>query len=185
MTKNMTHETTLEQEQAENEIFQDEQPVQKRSTALALIPMGHAPVSPIHGVSIDVDADFEAKVQAVSTIDQMIGGDSQRIDKYLNTVVWAIGVVQHDATVRNDADQLNEATRTVLHVIATKGQVHDAESFSFTSSAVANYFATRIIPLFGIRFERPLGFRFSKVPTRKGSTYSIQLVSDIAYPNWQ
>src|SRR5579859_6566958 len=148
------------------------------STALALIPQGHAQVSPVHGMTIDVDADFESKMQAVATIDEMIGGESERIDKFLNTVIWAIGVVQHDATVRNDADELHDATRTVLHVVATKGREHEPQAFSFTSSAVANYFATRMIPLFGIRFEHPLPFRFSKVPTRKGSTYSIQLVRD-------
>lgn len=159
-----------------------EQPTRSYSTALALIPQGHAPIMPVHGMTIDADADFESKVNAIATIDEMIGGESERIDKFLNTVVWAIGVVQHDASVRDDNDNLNDATRTVLHVIATKGSEHEPQAFSFTSGAVANYFKSRIIPLFGIRFDRPLPFRFSKVPTRKGSTYSIQLVRDAVYP---
>lgn len=174
----MTHKELTEQTTE----YQTEEQPQRATTALALIPQGHAAVMPIHGMIIDVNADFESKLQAVATIDEMIGGESERIDKFLNTIVWAIGVAQHDATVRQDNDDLQDVIRTVLHVIATKGREHEPQAFSFTSRAVANYFETRIVPLFGIRFERPLPFRFAKVATRKGSTYSIQLVRDAVYP---
>src|SRR5690242_8341039 len=88
-----------------------EQEQQNYNTALALIPRGSASITPIHGVEINVDASFEAKRQALSAVDELIG-DGEHIDAYLNRCVWAMAVAQHDAEVRGKDGILRPEIRT-------------------------------------------------------------------------
>lgn len=145
----------------------------------------------VHGMQLIADAPFAYRVAALRFIGKFIGGETIRIDRFLNSVVWVSAAMQHDVQIKKDKPVIDEVTgetreyvpgvRTVVHVIAEHYKGHpEAKVFnppikvSFVSVAIARYFGEFINPLFGIgKFEEPIPLIFKKIPARGGQTYTV------------
>jgi hypothetical protein len=117
------------------------------------------------------------KVAALASFTEAITAPSVRIDDFLNSVIKVVGAFQHEVQVNNADNILIPAVRTVIMVEGVNGEDIDRCNVSMVSTAVWKVFATTIIPLFGAGvWEEPVYMKFRKVPTKRGSTFSIRVM---------
>lgn len=152
----------------------------------------------LEGFVMSPDATFEQKRQALQFTDEKTSGDSERGDNYVGRVLWVTEVYQHRARVnvtKNGGPQVRtidthtgevilsnyeDARRTVLHVIAIESRLlKEPKKIGFVGRSVEWYFSDKIIPLFGLKFEQPLPFVFTK--TQSGA-YSIESPAWAQFP---
>lgn len=139
-------------------------------------------------------APFEEKKQALQLANSKTAGESVMGANYVGRVLWVAEVYMHKArinvtknggppirTVDSSTGEVvssnyDEAQRTVLHVIAVENQVLKAPiKVSFVGKSVQWFFEDQVIPLFGLAFEKPLPFLFTK---NQSGAYSIEC------PDW-
>jgi len=153
-------------------------------------------ITSVHGLNIPANLSTDDKMRVLKLISKYIGGETVRIDKYLNRVVWVKAVMQHDVQVKSDRPIVNATTgevsdykdtvRTVLHIVAVDNKMlHEPVKVSFTSIAVRRFIEQFVTPLFGIgELEVPIPLIFHKVPAGQsgGSTYAIESPEDVTFP---
>lgn len=167
----------------------DQQP-----TSTALIPFVQPvqDVEPIHGVVIPGTASFQQKLAMTQAISQVRDGKSDKIDDYINRVLWVTGVLQHDVMVNNSANSVDRTTGEVPEYVNAVRSIMlvvgvDNERFAtpmkmhVTSIAATRYFQQNILPVFGPMFEQPIPMRFRIVATQKGRTYNIEIPQGVTF----
>ncbi len=128
--------------------------------------------------SIRPEWPHEQKVKALAVFTEAITAPSVGIDDFLNSIIKVVGCFQHAVEVNDANNILVPATRTVIMVKGANGDDFEkVENVSMVSTAVAKVFSTTIIPLFGSgMWEEPVYMKFRKVPTRRGSTFSMRIL---------
>src|SRR5579885_90293 len=148
-------------------------------------------ITSVHGLNIPANLPLEDRMRLLKLISKYIGGETVRIDKYLNRVVWIKAIMQHDVMVKSDRPIINAETgevsdykdsvRTVLHIVAVDNKMlHEPVKVSFTSIAVRRFIEQFVTPLFGIgELEVPIPLVFQKIPAGSGMTYAISSPEDV------
>jgi len=151
-------------------------------------------ITSVHGLNIPANLPLEDRMRLLKLISKYIGGETVRIDKYLNRVVWIKAIMQHDVMVKSDRPIINAETgevsdykdsvRTVLHIVAVDNKMlHEPVKVSFTSIAVRRFIEQFVTPLFGIgELEVPIPLVFQKIPAGSGMTYAISSPEDVTFP---
>jgi len=134
----------------------------------------------LFGMTIPNEWPHAKKIKALADYTATVTAPAKRIDDFLNTIIKVTGCYQHPVEVRNEQGILEPKTRTIIFIAGEPGEEYDKpELVAMTSDAVDKVFKSTIIPLFGTgNWEEPVHMKFRKVPTRRGSTFSIRIFED-------
>lgn len=139
-------------------------------------------------------APFEEKKQALQLANSKTAGESEMGANYVGRVLWVAEVYMHGVRInvtkngsppiRTVDSQTGEVIssdydkreRTVLHVVAIESRMLSKSiKVSFVGRSVQWFFEDQVIPLFGLAFEKPLPFVFTR---NQSGAYSIEC------PDW-
>ena len=143
-------------------------------------------------------ASFDQKREALQMADEKTAGESDMGANYVGRVLWVAEVYQHKARINvtknggppiKTVDSMtgevissnyDTAQRTVLHVVAVESRLlKEPIKVGFVGRSVQWYFEDKVIPLFGLQFEHPLPFVFTK---NQSGAYSIECPTWAVFP---
>jgi hypothetical protein len=150
-----------------------------------LISFDPSNLEAIHGLKISGDLKFSQRVEVLKQVSSFIGGESSRIDSYLNVPITVCGVVMHDVSVRIDgkvnkdgSDVYVPRTRTVIMVSHKNGKpLPEMIKVAFVAKSADSFFGQTVVPLLGLgMWPEPINLIVSQVPSRRGNAYAFQVI---------
>lgn len=151
----------------------------------SLITFDASNLQSIHGLNVKSGLSFKDRVEVLKIVTSFIGGESTRVDSFLNVPITVCGVVMHDVSVRVEGktdqdgnDIYIPRTRTVIMVSHKNGKaLAEMTKIAFVAKSADSFFSQTVVPLLGLgMWEEPVNMIVRKVSARKGNAYSFELV---------
>ena len=144
-------------------------------------------VEELYGFKIDDGLSFDQRIMVMKVITEVVTGESNRIDRYLNIPTVMLGCVAHPCTVNKTArdgttdengnDILLPRQRVVFIAYGAGGKVFSAPmKIAFVATSIDNFLKNMLVPMVGLGiWPKPIIMTFIKTTAGRGNAYSVSI----------